>query len=102
VLARPPGNKATVLVALAPTEGTPALISAGRDTKEPPPAKAFMLPASKPASSRNSVSIIDESSLQVRVRQRSSARSSEQLKHHAAQSSANFPHGSVRSNADDL
>jgi hypothetical protein len=49
VLASPPGNSATVLDVFACTGGTPAAISAGKLTNEPPPAKAFIAPASTPA-----------------------------------------------------
>jgi hypothetical protein len=45
-----------VLDAFAATDGTPAAINAGRLTNDPPPAKAFIAPAIKPAPamSRNS------------------------------------------------
>jgi hypothetical protein len=49
VLARLAGKSATVLEAFAPTEGSPARMSAGSVTKEPPPATAFIAPARKPA-----------------------------------------------------
>lgn len=52
VLARLPGKRATVLDAFAATEGTPTSIRAGRVTKVPPPATAFMAPASSPAPRR--------------------------------------------------
>ena len=44
-----PGNSATVEEALAITGGSPAAIIAGKLTKEPPPAIAFIAPASSPA-----------------------------------------------------
>ncbi len=44
-----PGNSATVLDVFAFTEGTPAAISAGKVTNEPPPASAFIMPAIRPA-----------------------------------------------------
>src|SRR4051812_34634428 len=47
--ARLPGHRATVLDAFASTGGTPTATSAGRVTNEPPPAAAFIAPASRPA-----------------------------------------------------
>jgi hypothetical protein len=49
VLAKVPGNNATVDEALATTEGSPAAIIAGKLTNEPPPAMAFIAPANRPA-----------------------------------------------------
>ena len=44
------GNQLTTnVVALAATDGTPAAIRAGRVTNEPPPARAFIAPARRPA-----------------------------------------------------
>ena len=48
-LASVPGSRATVLEALAATEGRPTDTMAGMVTKEPPPAAAFIAPASRPA-----------------------------------------------------
>ncbi len=48
-LAAVPGNNPTVLEAFACTDGTPAEISAGSAMNDPPPARAFMAPASSPA-----------------------------------------------------
>ena len=45
------GTSATVLVALALSEGTPAATRAGKVTNEPPPAIAFMPPPTAPGSS---------------------------------------------------
>ena len=45
VLAAKPGHSATVLVALASTAGMPVANSAGNETKVPPPATAFSVPA---------------------------------------------------------
>src|SRR5271165_1717352 len=44
VLAANPGQRATVLVALASTAGTPVLSNAGNVRKVPPPATAFSVP----------------------------------------------------------
>src|SRR5215472_1151061 len=44
-----PGQRATVLVALACTGGIPVPSSAGNDRNEPPPATAFSTPARKAA-----------------------------------------------------
>ena len=44
-----PGNSATVDEALAITGGSPAATMAGKLTNEPPPAMAFIAPASSPA-----------------------------------------------------
>ena len=51
-LASVPGSSATVLEALATTEGRPTKTMAGMVTKEPPPAAAFIAPASRPAANR--------------------------------------------------
>ena len=48
-LASVPGNRATVLDALATVGGSPASVSAGKVTNVPPPATAFMAPATNPA-----------------------------------------------------
>ena len=45
MLAANPGQSATVFVALASTAGTPVNNSTGKDTKLPPPATAFSVPA---------------------------------------------------------
>jgi hypothetical protein len=45
VLAAKPGHSATVLVALASTAGTPVNSRTGNETKLPPPATAFSVPA---------------------------------------------------------
>jgi hypothetical protein len=58
VLAIEPGNNATVLEAFASTDGTPTAISVGSETKEPPPAKAFMPPATKPLTDSNNRSFM--------------------------------------------
>jgi hypothetical protein len=47
--ARLPGQRATELLALAITGGTPAASSAGNDRKVPPPATEFIAPAQKAA-----------------------------------------------------
>src|SRR5215203_5676998 len=57
-LARVPGSRATVLEALAATEGRPADTMAGMVTKEPPPAAAFIAPASRPAPNRISADTV--------------------------------------------
>src|SRR3990172_5229068 len=44
-----PIRSATVLVALAETAGRPTKISAGKVSKVPPPASAFITPATAPA-----------------------------------------------------
>ena len=44
-----PGNSAMVLVIFANFGSSPASISAGRVTKDPPPANAFCAPAQSPA-----------------------------------------------------
>ena len=44
-----PGQMATVLVALAWTELSPSQISAGKDTRVPPPATELIMPAMKAA-----------------------------------------------------
>ncbi len=49
MLASVPGNSATVDDALAITGGNPARTMAGKLTNEPPPAMAFIAPASSPA-----------------------------------------------------
>jgi hypothetical protein len=54
-----------VLVAFAATDGTPTEINAGRDTNDPPPAKAFMLPASMPASNRSNISFIGTAGIRI-------------------------------------
>jgi hypothetical protein len=46
---RSPGQSATVLVAFAWIGATPIASIAGKETKEPPPAMAFMTPAIKEA-----------------------------------------------------
>lgn len=43
------GQMATVLVALAVTEGRPSQINVGKDTNVPPPAMELMAPARKAA-----------------------------------------------------
>jgi hypothetical protein len=48
-LAMLPGYNATVLDIFAATDGIPTAMSAGTVTNEPPPAAAFMAPASNPA-----------------------------------------------------
>jgi len=50
-----------VLVAFAATDGTPTDINAGRDTNDPPPANAFMLPANKPTRKRRIISYMFKS-----------------------------------------
>jgi hypothetical protein len=45
----PPGNSATALEAFSSIESSPAPIRAGKVTNEPPPARAFIAPANKPA-----------------------------------------------------
>src|SRR6516164_5190435 len=52
VLAARPGHRATVLVALAGTAGTRVKSRAGKDTKVPPPARAFSVPAIAAAKNR--------------------------------------------------
>src|SRR6516164_7706805 len=52
VLAARPGHRATVLVALAVTAGTRVKSRAGNDTKLPPPATAFNVPAIAAAKNR--------------------------------------------------
>ncbi len=53
-----PGNRAMVEAMLAARASSPEKISAGRVTKEPPPARAFCTPAqSATANSRSSVSM---------------------------------------------
>src|SRR5262249_43197297 len=47
-LANTPGNSATVLVALATTEGTPINTSVGNVRNDPPPATEFTKPAQTP------------------------------------------------------
>ena len=47
-----PGHNATVLLALAWTGGTPVNNMMGKDTKLPPPATAFSVPAITPAKKR--------------------------------------------------
>ena len=42
-----PGQIATVLVALAETEFSPSQMSAGKETRVPPPATELMAPARK-------------------------------------------------------
>jgi len=64
-LANPPGKRENVLVAFAATDGTPTEINAGRDTNDPPPAKAFMLPASIPASNRSNISFIGTAGVRI-------------------------------------
>jgi hypothetical protein len=59
VLVTVPGKSATVLVALACTDGTPTVSSAGKLTKEPPPASAFMAPAVKPAPAAKIIGLIN-------------------------------------------
>ena len=51
-LASVPGSSATVLDVLATTEGRPTKTMAGMVTKDPPPAAAFIAPASRPATKR--------------------------------------------------
>ena len=43
------GQMATVLVALAATDGSPSQISVGKETKVPPPATELIAPARKAA-----------------------------------------------------
>lgn len=50
-----PGHNATVLVALASTAGTCVSSSAGKDTKLPPPATEFSIPAITAAQKRKMV-----------------------------------------------
>jgi hypothetical protein len=54
-LARLPGNRATVLEALAWTDGTPTATKAGSVTNDPPPPAAFIAPASSPPPSNSAV-----------------------------------------------
>ena len=51
-LAMVPGSSATVLDVFAATEGMPVNTIAGMLTKDPPPAAAFIAPASSPAAKR--------------------------------------------------
>src|SRR6185312_7692331 len=62
VLASVPGNSATVLVALAAIGGRPARTSVGKVMNEPPPATAFIVPASKPAAISNNTWVMRERS----------------------------------------
>jgi hypothetical protein len=48
-----------VLEVFAWTGGTPAAIKAGKVTKEPPPASAFMAPARSPAENVNSIASME-------------------------------------------
>ena len=52
MLAANPGHRATVLVALAGTAGTRVKSRAGNETKLPPPATAFSVPAIAAAKNR--------------------------------------------------
>ena len=47
-----PGHRATVLLALASTGGTPTKIITGKEMKLPPPATALIVPAIAPVNKR--------------------------------------------------
>src|ERR1700761_1282256 len=55
-----PGNSATVLVALAAIGGSPTRTMIGKETNEPPPATAFIVPAIRPARTRREKCSIEE------------------------------------------
>lgn len=62
-----PGHNATVLVALASTPGMPVNISAGKETKLPPPAMEFSIPAITAAKKRKMAWVKCKSYFQQRL-----------------------------------
>jgi len=59
-----PGHSATVLVALAATDGTPSQTSVGNEMSVPPPATALMAPAAT-AAAKTTSSCIDDTAYTV-------------------------------------